>query len=301
MSDHTRKRAEGPWVERPSFSVDLPSGKVLDSTDRPLIMGILNVTPDSFSDGGEFFRPDLAVEHAEMMEAEGADIIDVGGESTRPGSEPVEVDEEMRRVLPVIEELAAETDVPISVDTQKSDVAREAISCGADMVNDVSGMRADPEMANVVAESGVGCCLMHMQGRPQNMQENPSYEDVVQDVAAWMERRLDCAERHGVDPGRIFLDPGFGFGKTPQHNLELLRRLNAFHDLGCPVMVGTSRKSTLGEILDAGADERLYGSLATVTAAVMSGCHMVRVHDVAPTLDTVLVCEAIRQGSEWLK
>lgn len=301
MSDHTRKRAEGPWVERPSFSVDLPSGKVLDSTDRPLIMGILNVTPDSFSDGGEFFRPDLAVEHAEMMEAEGADIIDVGGESTRPGSEPVEVDEEMRRVLPVIEELAAETDVPISVDTQKSDVAREAISCGADMVNDVSGMRADPEMANVVAESEVGCCLMHMQGRPQNMQENPSYEDVVQDVAAWMERRLDCAERHGVDPGRIFLDPGFGFGKTPQHNLELLRRLNAFHDLGCPVMVGTSRKSTLGEILDAGADERLYGSLATVTAAVMSGCHMVRVHDVAPTLDTVLVCEAIRQGSEWLK
>ncbi|MFP4176239.1 MAG: dihydropteroate synthase, partial [Candidatus Brocadiia bacterium] len=294
-------RAEGPWVERPSFSVDLPSGKVLDSTDRPLIMGILNVTPDSFSDGGEFFRPDLAVEHAEMMEAEGADIIDVGGESTRPGSEPVEVDEEMRRVLPVIEELAAETDVPISVDTQKSDVAREAISCGADMVNDVSGMRADPEMANVVAESEVGCCLMHMQGRPQNMQENPSYEDVVQDVAAWMERRLDCAERHGVDPGRIFLDPGFGFGKTPQHNLELLRRLNAFHDLGCPVMVGTSRKSTLGEILDAGADERLYGSLATVTAAVMSGCHMVRVHDVAPTLDTVLVCEAIRQGSEWLK
>lgn len=288
-----------PWARRPAFEVPLPDGSILDTAGRPLVMGILNITPDSFSDGGQYFRPDVAAQRGRDMEAEGADIIDVGGESTRPGSKPVSAQEEIDRVIPVIDELVAETTTPISVDTQKAVVAREALQRGAQIINDVSGLRTDPEMADVAADTDAAVCLMHMQGRPRNMQKNPSYSDVVDDINDWLDRRIEYAVDSGIDRRRIFIDPGFGFGKTVGHNLELMRRLHEFHRTGCPLMIGTSRKSTIGAVLDADTDERLYGTLATVATATMSGCHLMRVHDPAPALDTIRMCEAIRQGMEW--
>ncbi len=288
-----------PWIKRPGCTLQLPSGDQLDVDSRPLVMGILNVTPDSFSDGGRYFRPDMAVRRARNMEADGADIIDIGGESTRPGSKPVSEEEEIDRVIPVIRELAAESTAPISIDTQKAAVAREALRKGAQIINDVSGMRADPEMPEVAAETDALACLMHMQGRPRNMQDNPIYEDVVDDINKWLQRRIACAVDSGISRNRIIVDPGFGFGKRVEHNLEIMRRLHEFHQTGCPVMIGTSRKSTIGTVLDADTSERLYGTLATVATATMSGGHIVRVHDPAPALDTIRMCEAIRQGMEW--
>ena len=299
MSDTTSSPPPAPWQKRPPCTLELPSGTVLDTAARPLVMGVLNVTPDSFSDGGRFFRPDLAAQRAREMEEVGADIIDVGGESTRPGSEPVSAKEEMRRVIPVVEELAAESTTPVSIDTQKAEVAREALRKGAQIINDVSGLRSDPDMAALAAESGVPVCLMHMQGTPRTMQKAPTYDDVVSDVIGWLERRIAHAEEAGIARAKIFADPGFGFGKTVRHNLEIMRRLHEFQRLDCPVMIGTSRKSTLGKILGAQADDRLYGTLGSVASAVLSGCHMVRVHDPGPALDVVRVCEAIRQGMEW--
>jgi len=288
-----------PWTARPEVRIELPSGASLDSGPRALVMGIINVTPDSFSDRGRFFRPDAAAALGRDMVGAGADIIDVGGESTRPGSDVVPADEEKRRVLPVIEELAAETGVPVSIDTRKAEVAAAALDAGAQMINDVSALRDDPDMASLAAERAVPICLMHMQGTPKTMQESPVYGEVVGEVKAWLEERVACATEAGVRRDRIIVDPGFGFGKTPQHNLELLRRLHELRELGCAVMVGTSRKSTLGVVLDAEPDERLYGTLATIACAVMSGCHIVRVHDVGPALDVVRVCEAIGRGISW--
>ena len=288
-----------PCVERPPLRIRLASGTVLDTGPRALVMGVLNVTPDSFSEQGVHFRPDAAVEHARRMVADGADIIDVGGESTRPGSEPVPAEEEKRRVLPVIEELARETEVPISVDTQKAEVAAAALDAGAQIINDVSALRSDPAMAHLAAGRGAPVCLMHMQGTPGTMQLNPTYEEVVRDVISWLKERVAFALASGIRQDSIIVDPGFGFGKTPQQNLELLRRLHEFHVLGCPVLIGTSRKSTLGVILNAGPRERLYGTLATVVWAVMAGCHIVRVHEVKAAKDAVMVCEAIRQGIRW--
>jgi len=230
------------------------------------------------------------------MAAAGADVIDVGGESTRPGSEPVSAAEEKRRVLPVIKELVGSIHVPLSIDTQKAEVAAAALEAGAQIINDVSALRTDPEMAPLAAERGAPVCLMHMQGTPKTMQQNPTYAEVVSEVKAWLGRRVAFALEAGIARESILVDPGFGFGKTPQH---LLRRLHELHELGCPVLVGTSRKSTIGVVLDAPAEERLYGTLATVACAVMSGCHMVRVHDVKPALEVVLVCEAVRQGMRW--
>ncbi|MFP4027031.1 MAG: dihydropteroate synthase [Candidatus Brocadiia bacterium] len=299
MSFRTTEALEGPWHERPLRRIELASGKVLDTEAAPLIMGVLNVTPDSFSDGGRFFRPDVASEHALEMVRRGADVIDVGGESTRPGSEPVDEEEEKRRVIPVIEEITGETNAVVSIDTQKAPVAEAALDAGAAIINDVSALRTDPEMAPLAADRGVPVCLMHMQGKPKTMQADPSYKEVVGDIALWLEERVEYAVDDGVDRDRIFVDPGFGFGKTPQHNLELLRRLHEFHALGCAVMVGTSRKSTIGIVLDADKDERLYGTLATVACAAMSGCHMVRVHDVEPAKDVVKMSEAIRRGIQW--
>jgi dihydropteroate synthase len=288
-----------PWVERPPCNLRLASGKSLETGGRALVMGVLNVTPDSFSDGGRFFRRDVAVAHAREMAAEGADVLDVGGESTRPGGEEITAEEEMRRVLPAIEELVAETSVPISIDTQKAAVAEAALDAGAQMINDVSALRTDPEMAALAAERGVPVCLMHMQGRPKTMQKEPAYEEVVGDIKRWLGERVEFAVGAGIPRGQLLVDPGFGFGKTPQHNLELLRRLHEFHELDCGVMIGTSRKSTIGIVLGAESDERLYGTLATVACAVMSGSHMVRVHDVKAALDVVLVCEAVRRGIGW--
>jgi len=291
--------ADAPWVERPPHRIELPSGGTLSMADRPLVMGILNVTPDSFTDGGRFLSLTDAVEHARTMCAEGADIIDVGGESTRPGSDCVPVDEELRRVIPVIRELAAEVAVPISIDTQKAEVAAAALDEGAQIINDVSALRTDPAMALLAARTGAPVVLMHMQGRPKTMQKDPTYGEVVSEVIAWLRQRVRCAVEAGIAREKLIVDAGFGFGKRLEHNLELLRRLHCFHELGLPLLVGTSRKSMLGHILGAPEMERLNGTLATVACAVMAGCHIVRVHDVRPALQVVKVCEAIRRGASY--
>jgi dihydropteroate synthase len=258
-------------------------------------MGVVNVTPDSFSDGGLFLDPDAAIAHGLQLLAQGADILDVGGESTRPGAEPVGEDEELRRVLPVVEGLA---DAQISIDTSKAAVAAAALAAGATLVNDVTALRGDPNMAGVVAQSGADCCLMHMLGEPRTMQREPHYEDVVDDVRAFLEERLAFAVREGIAEQRILLDPGIGFGKTVDHNLELLRRLDELCALGRPVLIGTSRKGFLGRVLaDAGPGERLSGTLATNVIAYQRGARVFRVHDVAPVRAALTVAAATLSGT----
>jgi dihydropteroate synthase len=255
-------------------------------------MGVVNVTPDSFSDGGLFLEADAAVEHGFRLVDEGADILDVGGESTRPGAEPVGEDEELRRVVPVIERLA-EGPARLSVDTTKVGVARAALAAGASLVNDVSALRFDPAMAGLVAETGAGCCLMHMLGEPRTMQEDPRYDDVVSEVKAFLEERLAFAVSEGIDEERVWLDPGIGFGKTVEHNLELLRRLDEIVAVGRPVVVGTSRKSFLAKLAgrrDEG--ERLPGTIATNVIALERGATVFRVHDVAQNADALAVAAA---------
>ncbi len=272
------------------------------------LMGIVNVTPDSFSDGGSFLDPGAAISHARALVAEGADILDVGGESTRPGAEPVSAQEELRRVLPVLEGIAGSpiADVGtqpaaiVSIDTSKASVARAAIEAGATIVNDVTALRGDPAMAEVIADSGVECCLMHMLGEPRTMQRDPRYGDVVDEVKAFLEERLAFAVRAGVREERIMLDPGIGFGKTVDHNLELLDRLAELTTLGRPLAVGTSRKGFLGRIIGGadGQDEpadtarRLPGTIATNVLAFERGASVFRVHDVAPLRDALAVAAA---------
>jgi dihydropteroate synthase len=257
------------------------------------IMGVVNVTPDSFSDGGLFLDTDDAVRHALELAAEGADILDVGGESTRPGSEPVSEEEERRRVVPVLERVAAaRAGVQLSIDTSKRTVAGAALDAGATYVNDVTAFRADPGMAGLVAEREVECCLMHMLGEPRTMQEDPRYEDVVSDVKAFLEERLAFAVAEGVPEERVMLDPGIGFGKTLEHNLELLRRLDEIVALGRPIVVGTSRKSFLGRITGREVGERLPGTIATNVLALERGASVFRVHEVAPVRDALAVAAA---------
>jgi dihydropteroate synthase len=255
-------------------------------------MGIVNVTPDSFSDGGRNFRADDAIASARRMRDEGAAIVDVGGESTRPGAEPVSLDDELRRVVPVLEALRG--DVPVSIDTAKAEVARRALQLGAELVNDVTALRGNAEMANVVAESDAHLCLMHMLGEPRTMQDDPRYDDVVSEVKAFLEERLGFAVGAGVAEERILLDPGFGFGKTVEHNFELLRRLDEIVALGRPVVVGISRKRSLGRIL--GDPEATTGPLsASLAAAVMAyerGAAVLRVHDVRETVEALTVARA---------
>ena len=284
------------WTERPDFRIELPSGLSLTTEASPLVMGILNVTPDSFSDGGRFLQREAALDQGRRLAAEGADVIDVGGESTRPGSEAVGADVERERVVPVVEQLASELGVPISIDTRKAEVAKAAFDAGAEILNDVSALRSDPEMAALAAERGVPVCLMHMQGTPRSMQEDPTYREVVTDVIAWLQERIEFSTEAGISRDRIIVDPGFGFGKTLQHNLELVRRLGEFHRLGRPIMVGTSRKSMIGMVLGVGPGARLSGTLATVACAVMAGAHILRVHDVGPAREVVAMCEAVREG-----
>jgi dihydropteroate synthase len=268
------------------------------------LMGIVNVTPDSFSDGGLFLDHDSAVSHGASLAAEGAHILDIGGESTRPGAEPVTESEELRRVIPVVEALAhALSDRRISIDTSKARVAKAALDAGADLVNDVSALRADPDMVEVVAASEAECCLMHMLGEPRTMQQNPRYEDVVDDIKAFLEERLAFAVHEGVREQRIMLDPGIGFGKTVEHNLTLLRRLDELVAIGRPIVIGTSRKSFLGHIAAEArgvtalaADERLPGTIATSVMALERGANIFRVHDVAPVRDALATAAATLSG-----
>lgn len=266
---------------------------------RPLVMGILNVTPDSFSDGGRFFDRQAAVAHAQAMVLEGADLIDVGGESTRPGSDPVLASEEARRVLPVLSELARRVDVPLSVDTRKAAVAEPAIEAGAAIVNDVSAL-SDPQMAPLAARTGAGLVLMHMTGDPKTMQVAPHYDDVVRDVRAFLQERIRIARQTGVPTDAIAIDPGLGFGKRTgagiEDNATLLRRLGELVDLGHPVLVGASRKSFIGNILGVPMKDRLEGSLAAAAVATWNGAHILRVHEVRQTRRVVDLVNAIRSA-----
>ena len=267
--------------------------------ERTLVMGVLNVTPDSFSDGGEFLSLDRAVAHAEQMIAEGADIMDIGGESTRPGSAFVTEEEELQRVIPVIERLAAKTSVPISIDTTKSSVARAAMAAGAEIVNDISGLRFDPSIADEAAKAKAGLVLMHSRGTPKTMQQLPPVDDIMSEVIGELQKSVLVAEERGVARDRIAIDPGIGFGKTLEQNVELIAKLDqlviAFAEF--PIMIGTSRKSFLGKLLNgAPPDQRLYGTIASIAASVLKGAHIVRVHDVKAAVEAVRVANAIARG-----
>lgn len=269
-------------------------GKVLDVGNRTHIMGILNVTPDSFSDGGHYADATRALTHARAMAAAGADIIDIGGESTRPGAAPVAEEEELRRIIPLIERLSAELAVPISVDTYKSSVAKKAVEAGAGIVNDISGLRFSPDMANVVADSGAAVVIMHIKGTPRNMQQNPVYHDVIGEVMAYFEEGIEIAVKAGVDREKIFIDPGIGFGKTLEHNLVLLDRLDQFQALGRPIVLGTSRKKFIGTVLGVQAPEqRVDGTAATVALGIERGARVVRVHDVGRMAQVAKMTDAI--------
>lgn len=256
-------------------------------------MGVLNVTPDSFSDGGVFLDPDAAVARGRQMVAEGADVIDIGGASTRPGSTGVSLEEELRRVIPVVRRLAKTARIPLSIDTSNADVASQALEAGASIVNDVTALRHDPAMASVVAQHHASVILMHMRGTPQTMQRSPRYEEVVREVAAFLGEAGARARAAGIARTRIFLDPGLGFGKTVEHNLELLRGLPQLIGLGFPVVIGPSRKSFIGTVLDADVQDRLSGTLACVALAVRHGIRIVRVHDVRPTAHFIRMLQAI--------
>ena len=270
--------------------------RAFDCSERTLVMGILNVTPDSFSDGGRFLDRATAVTHATRLVDDGADILDVGGESTRPGSTPVSADEELERVHPVIERLAElHPAVPISIDTRKAEVAAEALDAGATIVNDVSG-GADPAMFDVVRDREAAVVLMHMQGDPTTMQEAPHYDDVVGEVHEYLRQRIEAAELAGIDAERIAIDPGIGFGKDLDHNLELMHGVDALLDLGRPVMVGPSRKKFIGTILDLPEEERVEGTVGAVVWMVARGAHLVRVHDVKEVVRAVRVSDAIARA-----
>jgi dihydropteroate synthase len=262
-----------------------------DSSVDASVMGIVNVTPDSFSDGGLFLDADAAIAHGRELVAEGAQILDIGGESTRPGAEPVDAAEEIRRVVPVIEALAGNS-TQISIDTTKATVAERALEAGATIVNDVAAFRFDPEIAAVTADAGATCVLMHMLGEPRTMQDDPRYDEVVSDVKAFLEERLEYALGQGIPEERIWLDPGIGFGKTLDHNLELIARLDEIVAIGRPVVFGASRKSFLGKLTGRQVDERLAGTIAANIIAYQRGARVFRVHDVAPTVDALQVAAA---------
>ena len=259
--------------------------------DRTIVMGILNVTPDSFSDGNLFFGVDKAVEHAKQMINEGADIIDIGGESSRPNAEPVSEEEELKRVAPVIERLAKETGIPISIDTYKPRVAEECINLGAQIVNDISGLRSN-EMIEIVAKYKVPVIVMHMKGIPKNMQQNPVYDDAVAEIKQFLSDRISDAKKAGIKD--IIIDPGIGFGKATGHNLQILKRLHELKTLNCPILVGPSRKSFIGNITGLDASERLEGTLAAVSIAILNGANIIRVHDVRQCKRAAQIADAIR-------
>jgi dihydropteroate synthase len=272
------------------------NGKSVDLSDKIIIMGILNVTPDSFFDGGRYSGVDRAVDRGQEMINEGADIIDIGGESSRPGAEPVSEVEEKKRVIPVIKKLAKKANILISVDTRKAEVAREAVDTGAGMINDISALSADRNMAGVVKRSKVPVCIMHMQGNPQNMQVKPHYKDVVKEIKVFLKDRIDFCRNQGIDENRIIVDPGIGFGKTVEHNLEILRRLTELGSIGRPVMIGLSRKSFMGKLLGLSPGQRMETSLALHVWCMLNGANILRVHDVMETSRAVKIIKAVTKG-----
>ena len=269
---------------------------VLEVGERTIVMGVLNVTPDSFYDGGRYLDPEAACRRAHEMIAEGADVIDVGGESTRPGADPVPAEEEIRRVIPVIQRLAQSVKVPISIDTYKAEVAEAALKAGASIVNDVTGLQRDPAMPSVAAAHGAAVVVMHSKGDPRTMQRNPTYDDVVREVREYLERGCELAINAGVLPERIWIDPGIGFGKTVEHNLTLLRSLRELRPLGFPILVGTSNKSVIGNVLGVPVTERVEGTAATVSAAIAYGADGVRVHDVRVMRRVCDMTDAVVRG-----
>jgi len=268
----------------------------IDMSRRTALMGILNVTPDSFSDGGRYADPKTAIAHGIQLAREGADIIDIGGESTRPGARPVSAEEEKGRVLPVLRELRREVSIPLSVDTYKMEVAQAALAEGADVVNDISALRFDPAMASLVAREKVPVVLMHMQGTPRTMQQRPRYQDVLAEVKDFLAGRIRFALESGIELDRIIVDPGIGFGKELEHNLELLKGLSTLVSLGRPLLVGPSRKAFIGKLLGLASDSRLEGSLAAAVAAVLGGANIVRMHDVKEARRAIGIADAIRFG-----
>ncbi|TWT74543.1 Dihydropteroate synthase [Posidoniimonas polymericola] len=280
--DHLTPRA-GSWALRTT---------TLDLSGPPLLMGIVNVTPDSFSDGGRFVEIDAAVDHALRLVDEGAAILDIGGESTRPYSDPVEAVEELRRVLPVVERLAAQTATPLSIDTSKASVARAAIDAGAEIINDVTGLEGDPDMLGLAVSSGAGVCAMHMRGTPQTMQDHPVYDDVVGEILEYLRLRRDRLRDAGVEHAKVCLDPGIGFGKTHEHNLQLMRAAERFHALGCPLLVGHSRKGFLARLLGDKQADRTAATVGGSLALAQQGVQVLRVHDVRPTREAMLAFAA---------
>ncbi|MEZ6806971.1 dihydropteroate synthase [Pseudomonas aeruginosa] len=282
-------------MSNPQCPTRLPCGSRVLDLARPHVMGILNVTPDSFSDGGRYDRLDDALRHAERMVREGATLIDVGGESTRPGARSVSPTEELERVAPVVERIARELDVVISVDTSTPAVMRETARLGAGLINDVRSLQRDGAL-DAAVDSGLAVCLMHMRGEPQTMQDAPAYQDVVAEVGAFLQERVNACVAAGIDRERLLLDPGFGFAKTLEHNLVLFRHLQALHGLGLPLLVGVSRKSMIGKVLGREVDERLYGSLALAALALAKGARIIRVHDVAATVDVMRMISAVEMA-----
>lgn len=284
------------WPQRADHTLATRHGEI-DMTGRTAVMGVLNVTADSFSDGGRYLDVELAVAHGLELVRQGAAIIDVGGESTRPGAAPLALAEELERVVPVIRALRRHLEVPISIDTYKAEVAREALAAGADIVNDVSALRFDPEMAGLLASEAAPVVLMHMLGEPGTMQDRPRYQDVVTEVKEFLRERIAFAMSNGIRETAIVVDPGIGFGKNLSHNLELVRRLPEFESLGRPLLVGLSRKSFIGRLLDVGPEDRLEGSLAAAVVAALGGAQMLRAHDVLETCRALRIVDAIRTGS----
>jgi dihydropteroate synthase len=280
-------------LQRESFALRTPR-RELAVGERTLVMGILNVTPDSFSDGGRYDQPEAAVERALRLEDEGADILDIGGESTRPGSGRVPVEEELARVIPVLEKLSGRISIPVSIDTMKAEVARQAVRAGAEIINDVSALGFDPEMARTAAGLGTPVILMHMRGEPETMQQGDlSYASLLGDIISFLRQRVQSAVEGGIDPENIIIDPGFGFGKSPGDNLKLLKRLREFKILGKPLLIGVSRKAFTGRVTAAEDSVRLEGGAAAVTAAILNGANIIRVHDVGFMKKTAMMADAI--------
>lgn len=289
-----------PVVLKPR-KLELKCGRFsLRLSERTHVMGILNRTPDSFSDGGKFTDEKDALQHVRRMVAEGADIIDIGGESTRPGSEGVNVSEELKRTIPIIKKISQGLDIPISIDTSKHEVAVEAIRHGASMVNDITGLKADPKMADVIAASGAAVSVMHIKGTPRDMQDNPAYGDLMLEIIDSLRESIDIASRAGISPDKIIIDPGIGFGKTVEHNLTIINRLAELKILDKPILIGTSRKSFIGNVLKRDLDDRLIGTAATCALAIMSGVSFIRVHDVREMVDVARITDAVkRQGYDF--